>query len=160
KFMMLAEVAKKAPADADKTETIAQTSYRNGLDSMWLGNYEGALAYFESAANKNPQRADAWIQLGYCMAKQGRIDAAVRSYQQALQLSPDSAEIYNKLGDAYFYAGKFTDAIAAYKEAGRLQPKSAETYYNLALAYHEAGNAKEAKANGEILQSMDQRLYE
>ena len=28
--------------------------YRGGIDSMWLGNYENALNYFETAANRNP----------------------------------------------------------------------------------------------------------
>ena len=159
KFVMLPELAEKT-GDKSTAEAVAQSLYRSGLDSMWLGNYEGALGYFENAVNKNPKRAEAWIQVGYCRVKQGKTEDAIRAYQQALQLQPDSAEIYNKLGDAHFYAGRFNDAIESYKEAARLQPKSADAYYNLALAYHETGNQDMAEAQSKIVQRLDEKLYE
>jgi len=37
-------------------EVIAELWYRGGIDSLWLGNYESALNYFETAANRNPRR--------------------------------------------------------------------------------------------------------
>ena len=58
--------AKEKPGD------VAESSYRNGLDSLWLGNYDNAIGYFETAANRNPRRADAWVQVGYCKVKQGK----------------------------------------------------------------------------------------
>ena len=159
KFIMLPELAAKT-SDKDSAEAVATSLYRNGLDSMWLGNYDGALGYFENAVNKDPKRAEAWIQVGYCKTKQGKTDDAIRAYQQALQLRPDSAEVYNKLGDAHFYAGKFSDAIESYKQAARLQPKSPEAYYNLALTYREIGNQDMAEAQIKILQRLDEKLYE
>src|ERR1700682_625957 len=90
KFVMLPELALKT-GEKGTAEAVAESLYRSGLDSMWLGNYEGALGYFENAVNKNPKRAEAWIQVGYCRAKQGKPDDAIRAYQQALQLRPDSA---------------------------------------------------------------------
>jgi tetratricopeptide (TPR) repeat protein len=159
KFLMLPELAAKA-STTDTAEAVSQSFYRNGLDSMWLGNYDGALGYFENAVNKDPKRADAWIQVGYCKAKQGKTDDAIRAYQQALALQPDSAEIYNKLGDAHFYAGRFSDAIDSYRQAVNLQPKSAEAYYNLALTYHETGNQDMADAQARIVQRLDEKLYE
>ncbi|HMF57822.1 MAG TPA: trypsin-like peptidase domain-containing protein, partial [Pyrinomonadaceae bacterium] len=57
---------------SSQTEAVAELWYRNGLDSLWLGNYENALANFENAVNRNPRRAEAWIQVGYCKVKQGR----------------------------------------------------------------------------------------
>src|SRR4029077_6473916 len=32
-------------------EVLAELWYRGGIDSMWLGNYDSALNYFETAAN-------------------------------------------------------------------------------------------------------------
>src|SRR5882762_1420152 len=153
KFLMLPELAAKI-SDKDSGEAVAASLYRSGLDSMWLGNYDGALGYFENAVNKDPKRAEAWIQVGYCKTKQGKTEDAIRAYQQALQLRPDSFEVYNKLGDAHFYAGRFSDAIDAYKQAAHLQPKSAEAYYNLALTYREIGNLEMAEAQGKILQRL------
>src|SRR5256885_17194192 len=113
---MLPELAVRN-TDTNSAEAMADSLYRSGLDSLWLGNYDGALGYFENAVNKNPRRAEAWVQVGYCRAKQGKVDEAIKAYQQALQLNPNSAETHNKLGDANFYAGRFEAAIAAYKEA-------------------------------------------
>ncbi len=159
KFMMLAELVSRTN-ERDSAEAVAASLYRSGLDSMWLGNYDGALGYFENAVNKDPKRADAWIQVGYCKTKQGKTADAIRAYQQALQLGLNSAEVYNKLGDAHFYAARFSEAIEAYKEAVRLDPKSAEAYYNLAITYHEIGKPDLATAQGKMVQRLDVKLYE
>lgn len=139
---------------------MADSLYRRGLDSLWLGNYEIALGFFENAVNRDPQRADAWIQVGYCKVKQGRNEEAIQAYQQALQLKPESEEAHNKLGDAFYFAGRFHDAIDSYKEAARLRPEGAEARYNLALTYFEIGNARLASEQGRILRQLDAKLYE
>ena len=135
-------------------EVLAELWYRGGIDSLWLGNYDSALSYFETAANRNPRRPETWIQIGYCKVKQGRNDEAIRAYQYAIQLRPNSAEAHNKLGDAYYYAGRFNDAIAAYKQAARLQPEQPEAYYNLGLAYLEIGDREGALTQSRVLESI------
>jgi Tfp pilus assembly protein PilF len=150
----IAEVASKERADS--TDSL----YRTGLESLWLGNYDNALDYFENAVNRNPKRADAWVQVGYCKVKQGKSDDAIRAYRQALRLQPDSAEIHNKLGDAYYYAGRMSEAIESYKRAALLNPEAAEAYYNLALAYFESGKLDLAESESRTLRSLDEKLYE
>ena len=140
-------------------EALAEWWYRNGLNSLWLGNYDSALNFFETAVVKNPSRAEAWIQVGYCKVKQGKNSEAIRAYQRAIQLRPASVEAYNKLGDAYYYAGSFDEAIAAYKQAARLQPRLAETYYNLGMTYLEIGDREAARAQAHTLQDLDRELY-
>lgn len=154
KLQSLSELALKGKGD------VAESLYKSGLDSLWLGNYDNALGYFENAANKNPRRAETWVQVGYCRVKQGKAQEAIRAYQQALQLKPNDADIHNKLGDAYYYSGKLREAIEAYTEAARLRPDNAETFYNLAIAYSESGNPSMAAAQARILQKLDVKLYE
>jgi len=149
----LAEVMRR-----DRAEN-ADPTYRNGIESLWLGNYDSALAFFENAVNKNPRRADAWIQVGYCKVKQGKNDDAIRAYQQALRLKPDSADLRNKLGDAYYYAGRLEEALISYKEAVRLRPDNAEGYYNLAIAYDDLGDTENSAMQARQLQKLDDRLY-
>ncbi|MGH9904681.1 MAG: trypsin-like peptidase domain-containing protein [Pyrinomonadaceae bacterium] len=144
----------------DRVLDMGEALYRTGLDSLWLGNYDIAVGYFENAANRNPQRADAWIQVGYCKVKQGKAEDAIKAYQQALQLKPSSEEVLNKLGDAYYYAGKMLEAIATYKEAARVDPTSAEAHYNLALVFFETGDQKSALEQARILHQLDAKLYE
>src|SRR5882672_3422919 len=139
---------------------LAESSYRTGLDSLWLGNYDNAIGYFETAANRNPRRADAWVQVGYCKVKQGKNEEGIRAYQHALALKPDSEEIHNKLGDAYYYAGRMREAIASYNRAATLQPDNADAHYNLAVAYFETGNEGLALSEAKILRQLDGKLYE
>ena len=154
KLQALPDLALKTKGD------VAESSYRNGLDSLWLGNYDSAVGYFENAVNKNPKRADAWVQVGYCKVKQGKSQEAIRAYQQALQLKPEDAEIHNKLGDAYYYAGRLREAIDSYTTAAQLEPTNAETFYNLAIAYFESGNQSMAATEAHTLQRLDQKLYD
>jgi len=138
---------------------LSESLYQNGLESLWLGNYESALGYFQNAVNKNPRRADAWIQVGYCKVKQGKNLEAIRAYQRALELKPTAAAIHNRLGDAYYYAGRLREAIESYSNAVRLEPDYAEGYYNLAVTYYETGNRTMAAAEARILQKLDPKLY-
>ena len=143
----------------DKSGDPAESLYKTGLDSLWLGNFDNALGYFENAVNKNPTRADAWVQVGYCKVKQGKNEEAIKAYQQAVLLNPESDEVRNKLGDAYYFSGRLMEAIAAYKEAVRLRPQSAEGYYNLALAYFENGNESQGLSIARALKQLDERLF-
>src|SRR5437870_4305960 len=142
----------------NQPEALAELWYRGGIDSMWLGNYDNALNYFETAANRNPRRPETWIQIGFCKVKQGRNDEAIRAYQHALQLRPSSADAHNKLGDAHFYAGRFNEAIEQYQQAAQLRPKEPEAYYNLALAYLEIGDRESAMAQSRALEAIDAEL--
>jgi tetratricopeptide (TPR) repeat protein len=139
-------------------EALAEVWYRGGIDSLWLGNYDNALNYFETAANRNPRRPETWIQIGYCKVKQGRNEEAIRAYKRAIQLRANSAEAYNKLGDAYFFGGRFIEAITSYQEAARIQPDEPEAYYNLGLAYLETGDRAAALAQSRRLESIDAEL--
>jgi hypothetical protein len=146
-------------ADTQKPDSLADWWYRNGLNSLWLGNYDSALGYFETAVNKNPARADAWIQVGFCKVKQGKNQDAIHAFEQALKLTPDSYEALNKLGDAYYYAGNYYKALESYKRAVAQRPTEAEGYYNLALAYVEIGDHAAALAQARTLKGLDAELY-
>ena len=148
------ELPSKTKAD------LSESLYQNGLESLWLGNYESALGFFQNAVNKNPRRADAWTQVGYCKVKQGKNAEAIRAYERALELKPTAAEIHNKLGDAYYYAGRLQEAIGSYSNAVRLRPDYAEGYYNLAISYYESGNRTMAANEARILQQLDMKLYQ
>ena len=143
-----------------QADAASERWYLNGLNSLWLGNYESALGYFEIAVDKNPGRAEAWIQVGYCKVKQGKNRDAIRAFQQAIRLRPTSFEAYNKLGDAYFYSGSFNEAIEAYKQAARLNPRQAEAYYNLGMTYLEIGDRAQAIAQSHLLEPLDAKLYD
>jgi S1-C subfamily serine protease len=157
-LVSFAEMAARARS-FQKSDALADWWYRNGLNSLWLGNYESALGYFETAANKNPQRVEAWIQVGFCRVKQGRNQEAVKAFEQALRLEPDSYEALNKLGDAHYYGGSYHQALEAYRRAVALRPDLAEGYYNLAVTLLEVGDRAGAVAHGRALERLDPALF-
>ncbi len=159
KLMTFGELDTKT-GEHQKPEALSEWWYRNGLNSLWLGNYDSALSYFENAVDKNPNRVEAWIQVGFCKVKQGNNGEAIKAYQQAIRLRPNSYEAHNKLGDAYYYAGNFFEAIASYKHAVRLRPELPDAYYNLGLAYLEVDDRESAIAQSRLLQPLDQGLYQ
>jgi S1-C subfamily serine protease len=153
------ELAERSKGE-QKPDSIADWWYRNGLNSLWLGNYDSALGYFETAVNKNPQRADAWIQVGFCKVKQGKNQDAIRAFEQALKLKPNSYEALNKLGDAYYYAGNYFKALDAFKRAVSSRPDLAEGHYNLGAVHLELGERAEALAQANLLKPLDAALYQ
>lgn len=152
------ELARKNRAQPH-AEALAEIWYRNGLDSLWLGNYESALTFFENAVNRNPRRAETWVEVGFCKVKQGKHEEAIRAYRRALQLRPNSADAYNRLGDAYFELGRFYDALESYQQAVRLHPGMAEVYYNLGMTYVELGDRASAMAQSRKLELLDADLF-
>jgi hypothetical protein len=154
------EELSRRSGDEQKPDALSDWWYRNGLNSLWLGNYDSALGYFETAVNKNPQRADAWIQVGFCKVKQGKNQDAIRAFEQALKLRPNSYEALNKLGDAYYYAGNYYKALDAYKRAVGLRPELAEGHYNLAAVHLELGDRAEALAQANLLKPLDAALHQ
>ncbi|HYO62326.1 MAG TPA: trypsin-like peptidase domain-containing protein [Pyrinomonadaceae bacterium] len=152
-----------APEDRERGkpqgEALAEWWYRNGLNSLWLGNYETALSNFENAIGKNPNRAEAWIQVGFCKVKQGKNSEAIRAFQQAIRLRPDSADAHNKLGDAYYYAGNLNKAVESYARAAALEPRHAEARYNLGVAYLELGDRASAVSQSQLLKPLDADMY-
>jgi tetratricopeptide (TPR) repeat protein len=159
KLVSFDELAERS-RDEQKPDSIADWWYRNGLNSLWLGNYDSALGYFETAVNKNPQRADAWIQVGFCKVKQGKNQDAIRAFEQALKLKPNSYEALNKLGDAYYYAGNYYKALDAYKRAVSSRPDLAEGHYNLGAVHLELGDRAQALTQANLLKPLDAALYQ
>ncbi len=159
KLMSFAELSARSNRQTQRPEAQSDWLYRNGLTSLWLGNYEGALAYFENAVGKNPGRVEAWIQVGFCKVKQGKTNEAIKAYERALRLRPNSVEAHNKLGDAFYYAGSYQQAIVAYQQAARLDPRMAEVLYNLGMTYLELGDRAAAVAQSAALKPLDAALY-
>lgn len=157
--LSLQELDTKKP-EPGQSDAISEWWYKNGLNSLWLGNYDSALNYFENAVSKNPDRAEAWIQVGFCKVKQGKNSDAIRAFEQALRLRPDSVEAHNKLGDAYYFAGNYLRAIESYKRAVALRPDLPEGYYNLGMAYLETGDRAAAAAQAHALKKLDPSLHQ
>jgi hypothetical protein len=146
------------PSKSRIARPVARWMYSTGLELLWRSNYEDALGYFEKAADKEADRAETWLQIGYCRANLNQHEAAIRAYRRAIRLKPDYTEAYNKLGDAYYCTGQRREAVEAYRKVVELNPGIASAHYNLGLTQLELGNRQAALEQHKLLLTLDPGL--
>ncbi len=72
--------------------------------------YEQALSWFRTSAQRRPRYADAQISVADALIKLNRIDEAVAHLEGAVQATADDLGVVFALGEAYYRAGRFKDA--------------------------------------------------
>jgi tetratricopeptide (TPR) repeat protein len=122
----------------------AEWLYAIGLRFLWAEDYEKALPYFVETVKRNPEHAQAYFQIGYCLAKLGQYQEAIGPYQQAIGINPKDADIHNNLCVAYGMIGRYDNAIESCKQAIRLKSDLAEAHNNLGWSYQRLGSYQEA----------------
>ncbi len=138
-FTLWADTVKKSPDSAEVRDNL-------GLAYASQGQFDRAIAEYQTALRLKPDYATAHYNLGLAYASQGQFDRAIAEYQTTLRLSQDFAEVHNNLGFAYVSQGQFDRAIAEYQTALRLKPDYAMAHYNLGLAYASQGQFDRAIA--------------
>jgi len=100
----------------------AEGFYVIGLRFLWAEEYEKALPYFIESARRDPQKAQPFFWIGYCLDRLGQYKEAIEPYKQAIRIQPKDAEIYNNLCFAYGKIGRYDEAIESCGLAIRLKP--------------------------------------
>jgi tetratricopeptide (TPR) repeat protein len=102
------------------------------------------LRFYTAAVALRPQSAGVYLNLGYVLSKQDRLDEAVAAYRKAIELQPDFAASHNNLGNALRQQGRLDEAVAACRKAIELQPNDFSGYANLGDALKLLGRHDEA----------------
>ena len=71
-------------------------------------HYAGALEVLHKVIAVQPQRALAFVQAGYCLAKLNRHGEALHSYARALEIAPNYGEAHAYVGLAYHDLGRYS----------------------------------------------------
>jgi tetratricopeptide (TPR) repeat protein len=122
----------------------AEGLYATGLRLLWAEDCERALPYFIETVKRNPGHAQAYFQIGYCLARLGQHQEAIGSYRQAIRLNPRDADVHNNLCAAYGRVGRYDEAIESCKQAIQLKSDLAESHNNLGWSYQRLGRYQEA----------------
>jgi tetratricopeptide (TPR) repeat protein len=122
----------------------AEGLYAIGLRLLWAEDCERALPYFIETVKRNPGHAQAYFQIGYCLARLGQHQEAIGSYRQAIRINPKDADFHNNLCVAYGRVGRYEEAIESCKKAIQLKPDFAESHNNLGWSYQRLGRYQEA----------------
>jgi Flp pilus assembly protein TadD len=129
--------------DAGTTATIsnpADVKYypsdeplRLGQEYFNRGIYGTAEQYFQSAVEKAPKDASAWIGLAASYDRLGRFDQADRAYRQAIKLAGETTQILNNEGYSYMLRGKLAEAREKFMKAYKREPDNPTILNNVNL---------------------------
>jgi Flp pilus assembly protein TadD len=82
-----------------------------------LERYKEALGPLSQAAEEDPQNINAWLALGWCYKRTGRVDLAIESLEEALDLEPGSALVNYNLACYWSLARNKRQALAYLSQA-------------------------------------------
>jgi tetratricopeptide (TPR) repeat protein len=123
----------------------------NSSDYLILGNlaYEReeldrAVAYYDKAAEVQPDYAYAWSNKGVALSRLNRHEEALCAYEKALGASPEYAHAWYGKGTALGELGRTEEELAAYERAVSIDNDYAEAWYNRGVALGNLGRYEEA----------------
>ncbi len=94
-----------------------QVQFIKGQALRALERFKDALEPLNQAAQQDPQNIDAWLSLGWCYKRTGRIDLAIESLEEALDLEPGSALVNYNLACYWSMARNKRQALAYLNQA-------------------------------------------
>jgi tetratricopeptide (TPR) repeat protein len=132
--------------------------YRGYLGQVLLaqGKTAEAAKHLQIAADRAPEDADAWYNLGMARLRLQEPEAAIGCFRQVVDLlssnfgkspsDPKKVEALTGLGLAQLAAGKRSNAAETFLAALDLAPRQGEAWYGLGDAYLAQGQLDEAVA--------------
>ena len=132
-----------APADAAPAPAPAAPDLRAGYDAIDAGDYETAIAAFETALAQDPRSAEAHNQLGYIHRRLQEFDRAFAHYRTALALDPAHTGAHHYIGEAYLETGDLAAAERHLRALDLICLFGCDDYYALeqAVALYKANAA-------------------
>jgi tetratricopeptide (TPR) repeat protein len=116
--------------------TISSSSVRDQLKHIWSlcarNQISEALAEVTHVLGQDPQNAEAFGMLGYCLAHKGKYNQGIAAIQQAIHLQPNRAFGYYMMSFAQGWQNNFIAAKEAIDKALEFEPKN--SYFWLRFA--------------------------
>jgi tetratricopeptide (TPR) repeat protein len=126
-----------AGATAGPTLTVVETYAR--ACALETTDAEEAKHAYQSVLEREPEFADAHINLGRLLHETGDVYAALVHYRAALAIRPNDATAAFNAGVALEDLGANADAIFAYRRAIESDPQNPDAHYNLARLLEQSG---------------------
>jgi len=101
----------------------AEEYFENGLSAFRTKDYENALLYFSKAVEKNPNKAEYYIEQGHTYVALGRYEEARTALESAVveqELTvtrENNKRAWRAIGIAYYNEGNYTEAKTYFEKA-------------------------------------------
>ncbi len=106
-----------------------------GRSSMIIGDWKGALHYFERSKRFSTYNFDIFFHLGQTYEQLKDYEKAIESYQRSISLHPFFIEAKNNLGVLYLKTGMIDEAVEEFKNAIEINPYHPNLHNNLGYLY-------------------------
>ena len=130
--------AKAADDPSSVTSLTVKETFERACALEATAPEEAKVAY-RNVLEREPECADAHVNLGRILHESGDVYAALVHYRAALSIRPSDATAAFNAGVALEDLGANADAIAAYRRAIESDPRNPDAHYNLARLLEQSG---------------------
>jgi len=123
-----------APGDAFSEYNLGHSLHMQHHD-------DAAMVHYRQAVQIDPNRYDAFNNLGIILINRGAYAEAESALKSALRAKPDFAKAYVNMGLVLYKMKRFPESFHYYTEAIRLDPADTESRTNLAYSHCDYGIA-------------------
>ncbi len=123
--------ARRTTARQPEPANSAATWFERALAREQRQDLTGACDAYRRAIDRDPQMADAYINLGRLLQEQGDTAEAARLYHLAIECAPDDPVAHYNLAIALEDQRSMAAAISHYQQALACDPYFADAHFNL-----------------------------
>lgn len=124
-------IANAPPAEAKE---LARVYFIRGNAYLTLGDYDRAVADFDTITKTNPTANGPFNSRGLAFLRQKQLDRAITEFDSAIRLSPKDPIAFTNRGDAYREKGRLDRAMQDYDAAIAINPKWVNAYFGRGAA--------------------------
>lgn len=137
---IVAPLLREAAGKSKSGDLSSEGWYELALELELISALEEARSAYETSLRKNPNNADAHVNLGRLLQLEGDLAAAAVHYRDALNIIDNHATAAFNLGTVLEEWGENEAAIEAYRQAIDTAPHLADAHLNLAQLYEQLGD--------------------
>lgn len=128
-----------------KVHPSVQDLFAEACSEEEAGRTDIAIAIYEKILRVDPDRAQAYVNLGTIRFREGDFDSAEEMYRKAVEIDPEYPTALFNLANVLDEQKRTIEAIATYKRAIEIAPRFADAHYNLALILELNGEEFESR---------------
>jgi Flp pilus assembly protein TadD len=114
-----------------------------GRAGVELGEAD-AVHQLKKVAERRPEEAESWRDLGDALAAEGRMDESAEAFRKVLELDPQDETALTALGHAAYAGGSGQDAVSFLEQAAERSTGASSAMISLVDMYREMGQPEEA----------------